>query len=74
MNNYRIVKISKYLSKHLRHQPDRLGIKLASGGWVAVDMLLAACAKNYFPISRNELNEVVEKTIKNAFLLTLQAL
>ena len=28
MHNSRLVKISKYLSKHLRHQPDRLGIKL----------------------------------------------
>ena len=67
MNNYRLVKISKYLSKHLRHQPERLGLKLAPGGWVAVDELLSACAKSYFPISRNELNEVVEKNDKKRF-------
>lgn len=67
MNNHRLVKISKYLSKHLRHKPDRLGIKLALGGWVAVDELLSACAKNFFPISRNELNEVVEKNDKKRF-------
>jgi putative RNA 2'-phosphotransferase len=45
MNNSHLVKISKYLSKHLRHQPDRIGLKLAPGGWVAVDELLAACQK-----------------------------
>ncbi|HCF26293.1 MAG TPA: RNA 2'-phosphotransferase, partial [Cyanobacteria bacterium UBA11049] len=67
MNNHRIVKISKYLSKHLRHQPDRLGIKLAPGGWVPVDELLAACAKNSFPISKYELNEVVDKNDKKRF-------
>lgn len=67
MNNSRLVKISKYLSKHLRHQPDRLGIKLASGGWVAVDELLAACAKHSFPISKDDLNEVVEKNDKKRF-------
>lgn len=67
MNNSRLVKISKYLSKRLRHQPDRLGIVLAPGGWVAVDELLAACAKNSFPISKAELSEVVEKNDKKRF-------
>lgn len=67
MNNSRLVKISKYLSKHLRHQPDRLGIKLAPGGWVCVDELLAACAKNSFPITKAQLNEVVENNDKKRF-------
>jgi putative RNA 2'-phosphotransferase len=67
MNNSRRVKISKYLSKHLRHQPDRLGIKLAPGGWVCVDELLTACAKNSFPITKVQLNEVVENNDKKRF-------
>ena len=67
MNNSRLVKISKYLSKHLRHQPDHIGIKLAPGGWVSVDELLAACAKNQFPISCEELNEVVTTSDKQRF-------
>lgn len=67
MDNSRLVKISKYLSKHLRHQPERIGIKLAPGGWVAVDKLLAACAKNQFPLSRDEVNEVVATSDKQRF-------
>jgi putative RNA 2'-phosphotransferase len=67
MNNSHLVKISKYLSKHLRHQPDRIGLKLAPGGWVAVDELLAACQKNHFPITRAELNEVVTNNDKKRF-------
>ncbi|PPS43542.1 RNA 2'-phosphotransferase [Chroococcidiopsis sp. TS-821] len=67
MNNNRQVKISKYLSKHLRHQPERLGLKLAPGGWVKVDELLTACNKNAFPISRCELDEVVAKNDKKRF-------
>ncbi len=67
MNNNRQVKISKYLSKHLRHQPERLGLKLAPGGWVKVDELLTACNKNAFPISRSELDEVVAKNDKKRF-------
>jgi putative RNA 2'-phosphotransferase len=67
MNNSRLVKISKYLSKHLRHQPERIGIQLAPGGWVAVDELLAACKKHQFPINRAELEEVVANNDKKRF-------
>lgn len=67
MDNYRLVKISKYLSKHLRHQPERIGIKLAAGGWVAVEELLAACQQNSFPISLLELKIVVANNDKKRF-------
>lgn len=67
MNNSRLVKISKYLSKHLRYQPDRLGIKLGLGGWISIDELLNACAENSFPISRAELDEVVAQNDKQRF-------
>ncbi|PMB51905.1 RNA 2'-phosphotransferase [Fischerella thermalis CCMEE 5201] len=67
MNNSRLIKISKYLSKHLRHQPERIGLKLDPGGWVTVDELLAACKKNQFPITRAELNEVVANNDKKRF-------
>lgn len=67
MNTSRLVKISKYLSKHLRHQPQRIGLKLAPGGWVAVDELLAACTRHSFPLSRAELEEVVAGNDKQRF-------
>jgi putative RNA 2'-phosphotransferase len=67
MNDSRLVKISKYLSKYLRHQPDKIGIKLAPGGWVEVEELLSACAKNKFPITRQELQVVVEYNDKKRY-------
>jgi putative RNA 2'-phosphotransferase len=67
MDNSRLLKISKYLSKHLRHQPERIGIKLAPGGWIPVDELLTACANNQFTITREELNEVVTTNDKKRF-------
>lgn len=67
MNKYRLVKISKYLSKHLRHQPERIGIKLAPGGWVSVEELLDACVKYSFYVSKQELKEVVENNDKQRF-------
>jgi len=63
----RLVKISKYLSKHLRHQPDRLGITLEVGGWVDVDVLLKACDREGMKISRWELEEVVANNDKQRF-------
>ena len=67
MADARLVIVSKYLSKHLRHQPERLGLRLAPGGWVEVDELLRACAWNGFPISREELDEVVARNDKKRF-------
>lgn len=67
MDEKRLVTISKYLSKHLRHQPKRLGITLAAGGWVAVDELLAACVSHHFPLTRAELDEVVSRNSKQRF-------
>lgn len=67
MDDKRLVKVSKYLSKHLRHAPHRIGLQLESGGWVAVDILLAACATYRFTITRAELNEVVRRSDKQRF-------
>jgi putative RNA 2'-phosphotransferase len=67
VDNSRLVKISKYLSKHLRHQPERLGLMLTAGGWVDVNFLLAACKENNFAITREELEEVVAGNDKQRF-------
>ena len=67
MDDARLVRVSKYLSKHLRHRPQRLGLQLAPGGWVPVAELLAACARDRFPISRAELDEVVARNDKRRF-------
>lgn len=67
MNGKRLVKVSKYLSKHLRHRPERLDLKLEPGGWVEVDELLEACGRHNFPVSRAELEEVVERNDKRRF-------
>jgi putative RNA 2'-phosphotransferase len=67
MDPKRLVKVSKYLSKHLRHEPERLGLTLAPGGWVEVDALLRACDAHHFALTRAELNEVVAKNDKQRF-------
>jgi putative RNA 2'-phosphotransferase len=67
MNPWRMVKISKFLSRHLRHAPADLGLRLAPGGWVEVDALLAGCANAGLPLTRAELDEVVAGSDKHRF-------
>ncbi|MFJ8617744.1 RNA 2'-phosphotransferase [Streptomyces clavifer] len=67
MDAQRTVKVSKYLSKHLRHQPDRIGISLDAHGWVSIEELLRACARHGFAISRSELDHVVAANDKQRF-------
>ena len=67
MNRERLVRVSKYLSRHLRHEPEALGLELAPGGWVGVEELLEACARKGFDVSREELEEVVARNDKRRF-------
>jgi putative RNA 2'-phosphotransferase len=65
----RYVRISKYLSKHLRHQPERLGLELLAGGWVDLNTLLIAAAKDGFEFSRSDLEIVVKTSDKQRFAI-----
>src|SRR5688572_9165019 len=67
MNPARLVRVSKYLSKHLRHAPEAIGLTLGAGGWVEVETLLASAAAHGFTIAREELDEVVATSDKQRF-------
>ncbi|WP_032758604.1 RNA 2'-phosphotransferase, partial [Streptomyces sp. NRRL F-3273] len=67
MDERRTVKVSKYLSKHLRHEPGRIGISLDAQGWVPVEELLRACARHGFALTRDELDHVVAANDKQRF-------
>src|SRR4051794_9677970 len=64
------MRISKYLSYHLRHHPEELGLTLEPGGWAPVDALLQASAARGFAISRDELEDVVAENDKQRFALS----
>jgi putative RNA 2'-phosphotransferase len=67
MNPSQRATVSKFLSKHLRHEPETLGLALAEGGWVEIDALLNACAAHGFPIGLDQLDEVVKNCEKKRF-------
>lgn len=59
--------LSKFLSLVLRHEPERLGLKLDSAGWVSVDELLAAISRQKTPITRERLEQIVATSEKKRF-------
>ncbi|MGO4458478.1 RNA 2'-phosphotransferase [Streptomyces sp. M-16] len=67
MDDRRTVKVSKYVSKHLRHQPERIGLVLDTQGWVEIDDLLRAAAAHGFRFTRAELDHVVASNDKQRF-------
>jgi putative RNA 2'-phosphotransferase len=63
----RSVRVSKFLARHLRHSPERIGLRLDDGGWVAVDELLEAAARAGFPLTRSELDAAVAEPVKRRY-------
>ncbi len=60
----RLITVSKYLSKYLRHAPQELGLTLQPGGWVLVDDPLNTATNHGFTISHDDLVECVETNDK----------
>ncbi|MFF3345741.1 RNA 2'-phosphotransferase [Streptomyces sp. NPDC002779] len=69
IDDRRTVRVSKYLSRHLRHQPERIGLTLDEGGWVEIDTLIAAAAAHGFRFTREELDHVVATNDKRRFAI-----
>ncbi len=61
---------SKFLSLVLRHDPERIGIKLDRQGWVQVEDLLRNLKRIGRVISREELELIVETNDKRRFTLS----
>jgi putative RNA 2'-phosphotransferase len=65
----REVKISKFLSLVLRHEPEKIDLKLDEAGWASVAELMTACRSNNFEFSLEELHRVVANNDKKRFSL-----
>ncbi|MBM9510089.1 RNA 2'-phosphotransferase [Actinacidiphila acididurans] len=67
MDEKQVVKVSKFLSLVLRHNPGAVGVVLDEGGWVDVDELITACAARGRRFSRADLDHVVATNNKKRF-------
>lgn len=62
--------ISKFLSLVLRHEPERIGIRLDANGWVDVVELIAKAKKAGMRFDLDTLREVVAENDKKRFTLS----
>jgi putative RNA 2'-phosphotransferase len=69
MDDKRRVRISKFMSLVLRHEPEKAHLTLEPGGWVLIDDLLAGAAGTGFRFTRDELETVVETCDKQRFAI-----
>lgn len=69
MDERRMVRISKYLAKHLRHEPGAIGVVLDPHGWVDIEVLLRAAADHGFAVTRDELEAVVAANDKRRYAI-----
>lgn len=67
MTSPNLIRTSKFLSLVLRHEPSAAAISLDPAGWVAVEELLAGCARVGRALSREALEEVVATNDKKRF-------
>lgn len=67
MQKNQMVKISKRLSYVLRHHPEAIELVMDEEGWVEVAMLIDRFSNNYFPITMEQLQQVVAENDKKRF-------
>lgn len=69
MDSKRRIRISKFMSKVLRHEPESIGLILGDGGWVTVVGLLDGLANAGTSLTREELEEIVRTCDKQRFAI-----
>src|SRR5436190_565058 len=67
MTDKETVRTSKFLSLILRHEPERVGLKLGEAGWVGVDELLQAVNGHGVSLTLAQLQHVVATNSKKRF-------
>ncbi|KQZ26238.1 RNA 2'-phosphotransferase [Duganella sp. Root1480D1] len=64
------VKISKFLSLVLRHQPEQIGLVLDQNGWASIDELIALANVRGTNLSRPQIQSIVENSDKQRFAIS----
>ena len=67
MTEKETIRASKFLSLVLRHEPERVGLKLGDAGWVGVKELLEAVNRHGVSLRIDQLKHVVATSDKKRF-------
>jgi putative RNA 2'-phosphotransferase len=68
------IKISKFLSLILRHNPEAIGLALDTNGWADIDALITGGRKKGVRLSRDLIQAVVRDSDKQRFAISLDGL
>jgi putative RNA 2'-phosphotransferase len=64
-----LIRVSKFLAKYLRHEPEELGLTLMPGGWVSIAAVIEGARQKHFPVTLEEIKECVKLNDKKRFSL-----
>jgi putative RNA 2'-phosphotransferase len=67
MTDKETIRTSKFLSLVLRHEPERIGLKLGEAGWVSVEELLQAVHRHGVALTLDQLKHIVATSDKKRF-------
>jgi putative RNA 2'-phosphotransferase len=67
MTEKELIRTSKFLSLILRHEPERVGLKLDEAGWVGVEELLKAVNHHGISLTPDQLKQIVATSDKKRF-------
>src|SRR6476661_3251502 len=67
MTERETIRTSKFLSLVLRHEPERIGLRLDAAGWVGVNELLGALNQHRTSLTLDQLRHVVATSDKKRF-------
>ena len=70
MTEKETIRASKFLSLILRHEPERVGLKLGEAGWVTVEELLHAVNRQGVVLTPDGLRHIVATSDKKRFALS----
>jgi putative RNA 2'-phosphotransferase len=70
MADQNLVRLSKWMSLVLRHDPAKFGVVLDEAGWTRVDDLIAAAARAGVPLDDATLRRAVAENDKQRFALS----
>ena len=67
MTDKQIIKISKFMSLVLRHNPQKIGITLDKKGWADTELLIKGMCRNGHRVTLEDLKDVVANNDKQRF-------
>ncbi|OGF63791.1 MAG: RNA 2'-phosphotransferase [Candidatus Fischerbacteria bacterium RBG_13_37_8] len=68
--NGKLIKLSKFICKVLRHEPEAIGLELDSEGWVNVDELLLKAKQAGVLFDRETIEMLIQSSDKKRFILS----